>query len=269
MALFLLPPLGQGPEAPPAGFCVVVKVAAGAREQLETFLAQQGQQATVAGMEGYRVSGGPGPMAGGGLMGGAQGVVAFADDSTLLAADSEANLQAIAQAYRSGAGAGVSKELKGMLDLYSGSAVRLAVAPPQSILGQIARSEQAPGALGQMTAAAFGLDLDDQTRFKANVRMSSAEAAGQLADQVNATLDQQKQQMQQQAEADPQMAAMVQPMLGLLEKLHLSAEGNDLNVAIDVTPQELQGVMQMAMMMAMSGMMGGPGAGFGGGPPSP
>jgi hypothetical protein len=274
--VFLLPSPQEAPDAPSVGWCALVKMAPGGREQLEGLLAQQGQQATVAGMEGYRISGGGGMMGGGGpmgggMMGGQQAVVAFADDTTLLVAGAEPSLQAIAEAYQSGAGAGVSDAVQELLDLYSGNAIRMAFAPPEEMLQQVAQAEQTPEALKQMTSGAMGLNLDDKIRIKANLRMASEQAAGQLADQANATLDQQKQQMQQQAEQNPQMAMMIQPALGIFDKLSLSAEGDDVNVTLDVTPQELQSAMQMAMMAAMSTMMGGPGGpggGFGG-PPSP
>jgi len=271
LTMFMTPPAATGSEPGAAG---ILTLAPGAGPQLESWLKGKGTPVTVAGATAYKVDLQAAPAAGAGAMGGMPGaaaaphtaVVAVIDDTTAVAADDEQALGALLKARQSGGG--VSSELKQFLGQYSGAAIYGAVlATPDMLKDLQARSSEMAGLKG----GAFKVDLGATYDVMAAVRFTTAQQAQQAVADVKSKVDEIKKQAS--AATDPQSAAMMKPMLDVLNKLTMNAQGSDATFGIKLAQQDLQQLGMLAMMMMMGGGQGGgmmmapPGGGMMG-PPS-
>jgi len=253
LVVFMLPGDGARPSA--AGVLTFDPAAA---PQIEAQLKAAGSPIVVAGASAYRIAvADPAAAAMGGMMGPGMAAqapsetvfAAMAGDSMVLGASTEAELTTLLQASQNGGG--LNSRLQQFLGQFSGGVASGAVLPTPEMLAEFEQTAGEPvqGLLG----AGFKIDLDGAIALHCALRFSNAQQAQQTVDTATAKIA----EMKGQAQADAQMAAMMQPMLTLLDKLSISARGTDARFSITLTEQEVQQAAQTAMMMARGGAMGG------------
>lgn len=254
IAFFLLPAAGAG-TAPTGG--LVARAGAPGMQQLKQMIQQSASPVAMSGLEAYRVTKQAVSAARQGnqpaipAMGGPQeAFIAFPDDSTMLAASSQADVQRLASAFPGG---GVGSRLQQMAKPMQDSAFYGAVLPTQQMLQQAQLSGQGPIA-SELRALALGLDFEDELDVRTTLYMSGSQAAQQAAQTLRAQVNGMKQAMAQQ------MPSVAQT----LDKLKVSNDAEMLHVNVALTTQELEQLMGQALAMAMmAGAQGGP---MGGGP---
>ncbi len=247
------------------GGAAVVSLAAGAGPQLEAWLKSNGTPVTVGGATAYKVnlgsapSGGAGGMAGGPAMAGPvsapqSALVTVVNDTTALSADDQQALGALLTASKNGGG--VSPELKKFLGEYSGATVYGAVLASPEIMAHL----QGPDTAG-LKGGALKVNLGSTYDITAAGRFTTAQQAQKAVADAQSGIGKMKQQAA--AAPNPQTAAMMKPMVDLVSKLNVKAQGSDAIFSIQLTKQdiaELAKMLPMLMMGAGGGMAGPPGA---------
>ncbi len=225
----------------------VITLAPGARLTVETELELEGEPLSVAGVDAYKVDApAPAPAQIGPMMGPATPrtiYVAFIDDVTLGAAESEDDLATLIRA--AGRRNGLSRELLQLGQAFADSTIRGAVLVPPQLEGRIVESDSTPPFLSGLRGTALGADITDQLALRSLVRFRQASQAQEAVTMAQSSMDEAKQQVQ----GSPQMAA-------LIDKLQMSAAGSDAKFSINLTEQDFATLMGFAMMQAMGGMGG-------------
>ncbi|MHC4789529.1 MAG: hypothetical protein ACYS8K_10060, partial [Planctomycetota bacterium] len=230
--------------------------------ELEPILAQQAEQVTIEGMVAYKKPG--------------SGVVALADEKTMLFGSDESAVALMARSYKAGGGAELSAEVRQMLAPFAGDTAYGGLVLTDELRALAAAEEEGgdvPPYMQQAVGGAFGLKVSDQMELKGLLRLAGPEGAQQAQAELEAKLAEAKQQMQQEAQDDPMAAAMLGPLMGIMDSVQAGSEDADLRVSLTVTQEQFQGLMQAAfglMMRAMMSGQGGPamGPGMPMGPPS-
>ncbi len=259
--IFMLPVEGPlDPNTRPEA-CGVMELKGQVLEQFKAQLAE-GEQAQVAGVTAYKLQAPPQlgmPMRTG------PAFAALVDESTALFGTSEAALGAMMQAHQAGKGA-PNQALARAAAPFAGSAVTFAFYREDGLAALLppGQAAQMPTFLTGARGGALSIDLQDTVAIKGMLVLGDAAAAQEAAAKAEAKLSEARQQMQAQADANPQAAQMMQPVMAMLDTIQVSAEGNEVHAALSATAEQVQ-ALQGAVMGMIGGMMpGGPG----GGPPA-
>lgn len=245
----------QGPQP---GWSGTLTFEAEARSRLEDAAKQDGEAVTVGGTSAYRITRQatreaqtPQGMAPGGMNAAPQTMfVTFADDTTALMGGSQADLETMIDAY--GSGGGASERLGRLAARFSDSALSGAAVVPDQMAGMLRQQAGPQNQFIQgLQGGGIGVDLTEQIELGGLVRFAQASQAQQAVQKLQSGID----NMKQQAQANPQTQQMMGPMVAVLDKVNLSTEGADLNVAANMTQEDLKALMLPAMMMM--GSMGG------------
>jgi hypothetical protein len=247
---------GIGTDPQSASACGIISLKAGTRGEVEGALAEEGESVTVAGREAYKVTRQPAAMGVPGGQAQAQtALLAFADDTTVLFGNDEGALQAVADAF--GSQQQVDPTLSELSGRFADAAIHGAAVIPQPMANQLRQQVPANAQyLRGLHAVATGIDLTQDIDLDALARFEQAAQASEASSALQEQID----QMKQQAQADPQIQQMMQPLLAVLDKVKLGTDGADLNVNANLTQQDVQNLMGgMLMMMMSAGGQGGPG----------
>ena len=210
-----------------------------------------------------------------------QGMVAIADDQTLLVADDTAGLEQIASLYSQ------QQDALNQLFQQEGSAIKFEAKVTDQMRSQMTQKsgQMMPGwgktLVQEMNHVAGELDMSQQgVNFATALTMSGEQAAGEMADQLNQKLTETKDKLMQMlknqvqsmqnmggtgAQAQQQMQQMqsaLDTLPGAFDKINIGAQGSDLSINADFTTPEIQSLGQAAMMLMMQSMFQ---QGFGGG----
>ena len=267
----------ENPDAPPTTGAVV-KHSASASE-VTSSLQQQGTAGeAVQGMDTYQMP--------------QQGVVAIADDQTLLVAQTASGLEQLATLYTQ------QQDALSQLLQQEGSAIKFEAKITDQMRSQMMQEsgQMMPGwgktLMQELTHAAGEVDMSQQgLKFNADLTMSGQQAAGQIADQLNQKLTETKdkltQMLQQQVQSMQnmggtggqaqqqmqQMQSALDTLPAAFDKINISSTGADLSLGAQFTTEELKSLGQAAQMLIMQAMMqqgfGGGGQGGFGGPGMP
>jgi hypothetical protein len=243
----------------------VVEVAEGGRGAVEDLLAGgfggtlSVEAVTVAGMSAYQLQAplsgvtaplgfGPGASpAWGGLFAEDIVVAGFADDETLLFAESAQSLQLIAQAGTT-PGPGPSGVLKAMVDKYPDGTVLLAgsAIPPTLLEAMPTPAEGAafPFELGDLQGFALAVNVTESVRLRLTTRFASptvAEWAAQAVADWLAGLG------QPPPGALPEVVAQAASVGVIARKVQLTTGQADVEAQVSLTAEDLQGLIPLVV----------------------
>ncbi len=168
-----------------------------------------------------------------------------------------------------------------LLSKYSDAGVQVALEMTPALLAQIksdedkpktddSTSSSAPKKFDPATIKAGALRVDigkEGYDAEALARFTTADAATSAVTDAKTGLGKFQVQMQTQLKADPQSAQMFKPLLDLLAKITMKADGNDATFGLKATQQEFQGAMGAVMGIMMMQAMGSGGPQGGAMPP--
>lgn len=242
----------------------LVKLMPGARAVIEEEIAAEAEEVTIEGLKAYKAS--PETVSPGLPLADAEDremLAAFADDLTLLFAASQEALQTLITNHGRGSGAGLGADLQSILDIHAGDGLNLAFTLPEDLISAVPEEdrEEVPEMIRSMKAAALGVSADEQLRMRASLRMGSTAEAQTLVQEAQSLLDEQKQQLQTQMQASPQMAGMLQPIVEVMDRVSISTSEADARFSITLTDQDLMALPMLMMQMTMmqgGDMPGGP-----------
>ncbi len=245
-------------------WCALVECQEGARAALEQQIVQMGEQVTVAGLTAYAIKPpaaepGMAPMAPADIPGvpdlsAQEGVLAFADDTTLLAGSSESALGTMIANYQGDSGAGVGSELQQLLQGQAGSQVQFAAVLPGALSDLVPEGQagEVPAGLASLKGGALGVNLAADVKLAAMLRLGTDADAQQVVQEATAQLDPLKQQVQQMAQAD----AAMQPLADAVNGISVSSAGTDVNMSATLTADAIKSLPALVMAAMMGGMGG-------------
>jgi hypothetical protein len=243
-------------------FCGVIRAGADAQADAEQDLLEAGaEEIQVDGMKAYRMEAGKlRAMTGAQLPPGSENfsfLVAQVDDGSFLLASDEAALRAIHGASGSSAGeaipglaeaVGTRAEHAICLAAYVDGGLKTLM-PPEEVAGT-------PPFVQNMKGLGIGLDMGTGLDLQAELLTGSSQDAAVVLQMIQQQLAQARQQLAAGAEANPGMAPVAQQVGPFLEKIAVTAEGSNVQLAFSLTDAEIGQLMMMGMMM-MGGMGGG------------
>ena len=208
-----------------AELCGIVKIKGTAREEITALL--EGTPVTVEGMEAY-ASG--------------DGMIALADDTTLLAADSQANLARMIKAFQ-GSGRGDLSGAQRAASAYASDMVQGGFVLTDELRAVAAGEPDTPAWVANAQSVAFGLSLTDGLSVRAAADLDDDAAAQQAATDGAAGINQMKQE--------------APFLLVLLNAISITADGSTVRLDMKLGQADLDMLVQGTLMPMLQGMMMG------------
>ncbi|MCK4283028.1 MAG: hypothetical protein KAX44_01830 [Candidatus Brocadiae bacterium] len=235
-------------DEPPAT-CGLVKVTGKTAAEIAEKLAEVGTKTTVEGMDAYVMQE---PFS---------AVLAVVDDSTVLGGSSEDELAKIIQVYQGGTPASSVSEMQQMGAAFAGDMVKGCVLITDEMKALPPEEEMPAWSLGAK-GAGFGVSLRAGLELKGMLRLGSGDDASQAASDAQVKITEAKTWVQQFGQSPAGQGLDVQAAISLIDKVKVSADGADVNIAIELTEDDLGTLQEFAMSMVgmmMGGMMEAPG----------
>ena len=243
IAFVLLGDEAQGPE-----MCAVMKTKGSAREAAASLLT--GTPVTVEGLDAYATPDG-------------EGMVAVADETTILAASSQQGLAKMVKAFQ-GSGRADLSAARQLVSAYDGDPCYGAFVLTDEIKQMAAAQGDAPAWLDKAQGGAFGVALTDGLAINGMMELGDSGAAQQAAAEGTAKVTEMKQAMSQ---PNNLMAMMLMPLKPLIDGAAVTADGSAVRLSIQVSQAQLDTMAESLKQMQEGmggggGMPGGPGMAF-------